>query len=62
MNPADMNPVEVLLLCAAAGAVLSRKGTGIHVEAPPGSVPPELLAALKANKAQLIKAMGGVDG
>lgn len=54
MNPTTMNPVQVLLLCWAAGAVLSRDGDRLHVEASKGSMPPELLEALRANKAALL--------
>lgn len=54
MNPATMNPVQVLLLCWAAGAVLSRDGDRLHVEASKDSMPPELLDALRANKPALL--------
>lgn len=54
MNPATMNPLRVLLLCWAVGAELSRDGDNLHVEASKGSVPPELLEALRANKAALL--------
>lgn len=54
MNPATMNPVQVLLLCWAAGAVLSRDGNRLHVEASKGSMPSELLEALCVNKATLL--------
>jgi len=54
MNPASMNPLQVLLLCWAAGAVLSRDGDNLHVEASKGSMPSELLEALRVNKAALL--------
>lgn len=54
MNPATMNPLQVLLLCWAAGAVLSRDGDFLHVETSRGSMPPELLDALRANKPALL--------
>lgn len=54
MNPATLNPIQVLLLCWAAGAVLSRDGSRLHVEAGKGSVPPELVEALRVNKAALL--------
>lgn len=54
MNPGAMNPLQVLLLCWAVGAVLSRDGDNLHVEAGKGSMPPELLEALRANKAALL--------
>lgn len=54
MKPADMNPLQVLLLCWAAGAVLTRDGDRLHVEASKGSMPPELLAALRTNKPALL--------
>lgn len=54
MKPATMNPLQVLLLCWAAGAVLSRDGDRLHVEASKGSMPPELLEALLANKTALL--------
>lgn len=54
MNSAAMKPLQVLLLCWAAGAVLSRDGDNLHVEASKDSVPPELLEALRANKAALL--------
>lgn len=54
MSPADMTPLQTLLLCWAAGAVLSRQGDGLHVEAGKGAIPPELVNALRANKAALL--------
>lgn len=54
MNPGAMNPLQVLLLCWAAGAVLSRDGDRLHVEAGKGGLPPELLDALRANKPALL--------
>ena len=54
MSPAAMNPLQVLLLCWAVGAVLSRDGDRLHVEASKDSMPPELLEALRANKAALL--------
>ena len=49
-----MNAVQTLLLIWAAGGVLSRDGDSLHVKAPKGSIPPQLLDALRANKAELL--------
>lgn len=49
-----MNPVQTLLLVWAAGAVLTRDGDRLHVEAPKGAIPSALLDALRANKAELL--------
>lgn len=49
-----MNPVQTLLLVWAAGALLTRDGDCLHVEAPKGAIPPRLLNALRANKADLL--------
>lgn len=54
MNPAHMNPLQVLLLSWAAGAVLSRDGDNLHVETSKGGLPLELLEALRANKPALL--------
>jgi hypothetical protein len=54
MNPADLNPMQTLLMCWAAGAVLTRDGDRVHVEAPKGMIPPELIEALRHNKAALL--------
>lgn len=54
MNPVTMNPLQVLLLCWAAGAVLGRDGDNLHIEASKGSMSPELLEALRANKVALL--------
>ena len=54
MSPADLNPVQVLLACWSAGAVLSRDGGDIHVEANKGGLPCGLLEALRANKRALL--------
>lgn len=54
MKPADMNPLQTLLVCWAAGAVLTREGDDLHVDARKGSILPELLEALRANKAALV--------
>lgn len=54
MNPTTMNPVQVLLLCWAAGAVLSRDGDRLRVEASKASMPSELLEALRVNKPVLL--------
>ncbi len=49
-----MNPVQTLLLVWAAGAVLTRDGDRLHVEATKGAIPSPLLEALRANKAELL--------
>lgn len=54
MNPNTANPLQTLLLVWAAGAVLSRDGDNLHVEAPKGAIPPQLLVALRENKADLL--------
>lgn len=54
MNPADMKPLQTLFLCWAAGAVLTRDGDGLHVDAPKMAIPPELVEALRHNKAALL--------
>lgn len=54
MTPDDITPLQTLLLCWAAGAVLTRDGDGLHVEASKGAVPPELVDALRHNKAALL--------
>ena len=48
------NPLQTLLLIWAAGGVLSRDGENLHVEAPKGAIPPPLVDALRANKADLL--------
>lgn len=54
MNPTDMTPLQTLLMCWAAGAVLSRDGDDLHVEARKGAITPPLVEALRANKADLL--------
>jgi hypothetical protein len=54
MSPQTMNPLQALLLVWAAGAVLSRDGSNLHVDAPKGAIPPPLVEALRANKAELL--------
>lgn len=54
MSPQTMNPLQALLLAWAAGAVLSRDGNGLHVDAHKEAIPPELVEALRANKAALL--------
>jgi hypothetical protein len=54
MNPAGMNSIQTLLLAWAVGAVLSRDGSNLHVDAPKGAIPPPLVDALRANKAELL--------
>ena len=49
-----MNPLQTLLLIWAAGGVLSSDGDRLHVEAPRGAIPPLLVDALRANKADLL--------
>ena len=51
MNP---NPLQTLLLIWAAGGVLARDGDNLHVEAPKGAIPPQLVDALRANKMELL--------
>ena len=48
------NPLQTLLLIWAAGGVLTRDGDSLHVEAPKGAIPPSLVDALRANKADLL--------
>lgn len=52
-----MNPIQTLLLIWAAGGVLSRDGDHLKIEAPRGAIPPQLLDALRANKAALLEIM-----
>lgn len=54
MKPSAMNPLQTLLLVWAAGGVLSREGESLHVEASKGAIPPQLLEALRKNKADLL--------
>jgi hypothetical protein len=54
MKPETMTPLQTLLLVWAAGAVLTRDGDGLHVEAPKSAIPPPLLDALRANKTELL--------
>ncbi len=54
MNPGTVNPLQTLLLVWAAGAVLSRDGDNLRVDAPKGAIPPPLLEALRANRADLL--------
>lgn len=49
-----MKVLETLLLVWAAGGVLSRDGDRLHIEAPKGAIPPQLLDALRANKASML--------
>ena len=49
-----MNSVQTLMLIGALGGVLTRYGNTLHVEAPSGAMPPPLLDAIRANKAQLL--------
>lgn len=49
-----MNALQTLLLVWAAGAVLTRDGDRLHVEAPKDAIPPKLVDALRANKAELL--------
>ena len=49
-----MNALQTLLLMWAAGAVLTRDGDRLHVEAPKGAIAPLLLDALRANKIDLL--------
>lgn len=54
MKPLALNPLQTLLLVWAAGGVLSRDGESLHVEASKGAIPPQLLDALRENKADLL--------
>ena len=54
MTPSAMTPVQTLLLVWATGSVLSRNGDRLHVDAPKGKMPPELLEVLRTNKAELL--------
>lgn len=50
-----MSALQVLLLAWAAGLVLERKGDALIVKgADPSTLPPELLACLRENKAALL--------
>jgi hypothetical protein len=49
-----MNPVQTLLLIWAAGGVLTRDGDLLHIEAPKGAIPSQLLEVMRANKAGLL--------
>jgi hypothetical protein len=49
-----MNAAQTLLLVWAAGGVLSRDEDRLHIEAPKGAIPPQLLDALRANKVSLL--------
>mgnify|MGYP001550308592 CR=1 FL=1 len=51
MNP---NPLQTLLLIWAAGGVLTRDGDNLHVEAPKGAIPPQLVDSLRVNKMELL--------
>jgi hypothetical protein len=54
MKPGTVNPLQSLLLVWAAGAVLSREGDNLHIEALKGAISPPLVEALRANKADLL--------
>lgn len=54
MKPSDLNPLQALLLVAAVGAVLSRDGDGLNISKRMEEAPPELLGALRSNKAALL--------
>ena len=49
-----MNALQTLLLVWAVGGVLSRDGDHLHVEAPIGAIPPQLLDTLRAKKGYLL--------
>ena len=49
-----MNAVSLIGQCRAAGIRLQARGDRLHVEAPAGSVTPELRQALAANKADVL--------
>jgi hypothetical protein len=49
-----MNSIQTLLLAWAVGAVLSRDGDNLHVDAPKGVMAPSLVDALRANKTELL--------
>jgi hypothetical protein len=49
-----MNLLQTLLLVWAAGGVLSRDGGSLRVEVSKGALPPQLLDALRENKADLL--------
>lgn len=51
MNP---NPLQTLLLIWVAGGVLTRDGDNLHVEASKGAIPPQLIAAMRVNKTELL--------
>ena len=61
MNRQEVNPLQTMLLVWAAGAVLSRDGDGLHVEACRGAIPPQLVEALRANKAALLAILPAHD-
>lgn len=59
MNSNTTNTLQTLLLVWAAGAVLSRDGDNLHVKAQKGAIPPQLLDALRENKADLLAILPG---
>jgi len=54
MKPTDLNPLQALLMCWAAGAVLARDGDDIYVEARKGAILSELAESIRRNKAELL--------
>lgn len=61
MKPAELNPLQTLMVCWAAGAVLTRDGDTLHIEASKGAILPELVEAVRANKAQLLTILPASD-
>ncbi|MGO4519246.1 hypothetical protein AB4076_01405 [Dyella sp. 2RAF44] len=61
MKATGLNPLQALVLVAAMGAVLGRDGDGLNISWRMEEVP-ELLDALRANKAALLAILPGQSG
>ena len=59
-----MRGVEALLAeIRCKGAIVSLKGTKLHLKAPPGVLTPEVLEEIRANRRQMLEHLaGGVTG
>jgi hypothetical protein len=57
MRPTDTNPLQVMLICWASGLTLYRSGDRIGIERQEGwpAPPPELIEAVRHNKAALLR-------
>jgi hypothetical protein len=49
-----MSAIQLIRQCRAAGIYLQARGDRLHIEAPPGSLTPELRQALVDHKADLL--------